>query len=272
MLAIGRRRPAEGELNIFNWGNYTSPEMIKKFEETYKVKVTVTDYDSNDTALAKIRAGGHGFDIVVPSANFMPIWISEGLLLERGPTRWKISRMWIRSGLMCHSIQAAIIRCRGSGARRASRSIKSVYSGDLEHLGHLSSTRRQNSWARSMSFRKWATSCMLAIMYMGGEPCTGDKERSEEGARQAGRGQAQMDLDGLSAMSRRLCQGRFIRRRQLERLRHSAPACRTTDRLWLSKGRLSWSGWTMSPFSRTRRMSRTPSSSRTSSWIRKMPR
>jgi spermidine/putrescine transport system substrate-binding protein len=76
---------AEGELNIFNWGNYTSPEMIKKFEEAYKVKVTVTDYDSNDTALSKIRAGGHGYDIVVPSASFVPIYIAEGLLLETRP-------------------------------------------------------------------------------------------------------------------------------------------------------------------------------------------
>ena len=52
---------ADGNLAIYNWGNYTSPELIKKFEDTYKVKVTITDYDSNDTALAKIRAGGHGF-------------------------------------------------------------------------------------------------------------------------------------------------------------------------------------------------------------------
>jgi spermidine/putrescine transport system substrate-binding protein len=76
---------AEGELNIYNWGNYTSPEMIKKFEETYKVKVTITDYDSNDTAIAKIRAGGHGFDIVVPSANYVPIYVGEGLLEETKP-------------------------------------------------------------------------------------------------------------------------------------------------------------------------------------------
>jgi spermidine/putrescine transport system substrate-binding protein len=59
--------------------------LIKKFEEAYKVKITVTDYDSNDTALAKVRAGGHGFDIVVPSANYMPVWIKEGLLLEARP-------------------------------------------------------------------------------------------------------------------------------------------------------------------------------------------
>jgi spermidine/putrescine transport system substrate-binding protein len=76
---------ADGELNIFNWGNYTSPEMIKKFEAAYKVKVTITDYDSNDTALSKIRQGGHGFDIVVPSQNYIPIWISEGLAAETRP-------------------------------------------------------------------------------------------------------------------------------------------------------------------------------------------
>jgi spermidine/putrescine transport system substrate-binding protein len=84
LLGIGAAH-ADGELNIFNWGNYTSPEMIKKFEAAHKVKVTITDYDSNDAALAKIRAGGHGFDIVVPSASFVPIWVAEGLLLEARP-------------------------------------------------------------------------------------------------------------------------------------------------------------------------------------------
>jgi spermidine/putrescine transport system substrate-binding protein len=58
MVASAGIANAEGELNIYNWGNYTSMEMIKKFEEQYKVKVTVTDYDSNDNALAKIRQGG----------------------------------------------------------------------------------------------------------------------------------------------------------------------------------------------------------------------
>ncbi len=76
---------AEGELNIFTWGNYTSPELIEKFESTYDVKVTLTEYDSNDAALAKVKAGGHGFDIVVPTHSFVPVFISEGLLLETRP-------------------------------------------------------------------------------------------------------------------------------------------------------------------------------------------
>ena len=73
---------AEGVLQLYNWGNYTSPELLAKFEKETGIKVTVTDYDSNDTALAKIEAGGHGFDLVVPSANYVPIWIEKGLLVE----------------------------------------------------------------------------------------------------------------------------------------------------------------------------------------------
>ena len=76
---------AEGQLNIFNWGDYTSPELIEKFEQEYDVEVTITDYDSNDTALTKVKAGGHGYDIVVPSASYIPIFLEEGLLMETRP-------------------------------------------------------------------------------------------------------------------------------------------------------------------------------------------
>ena len=81
LLASASFAHAAGELHIYNWGNYTSPDMIKKFEKAYDVKVTITDYDSNETALAKVRQGGSGFDVVMPSQSHLPIWISEGLLL-----------------------------------------------------------------------------------------------------------------------------------------------------------------------------------------------
>lgn len=75
------------ELNLYNWGNYTSPELLEKFEEETGITVTVTDYDSNDTALAKIEAGGHGFDLVVPSANYVQIFVENGLLAELDRSR-----------------------------------------------------------------------------------------------------------------------------------------------------------------------------------------
>ena len=81
-LVAAQMAQAEGELQLFNWGNYTSPELLAKFEAETGIKVTVTDYDSNDTALAKIEAGGHGFDLVVPSANYIPIFRDKGLIAE----------------------------------------------------------------------------------------------------------------------------------------------------------------------------------------------
>lgn len=81
----GGTAQAAGELNFFNWGNYTNPKLIEKFEKEHGIKINLTGYDDNDSALAKIKAGGHGFDMVVPSSSYVPIWIKEGLLLESRP-------------------------------------------------------------------------------------------------------------------------------------------------------------------------------------------
>ncbi|MBM3615101.1 MAG: extracellular solute-binding protein [Alphaproteobacteria bacterium] len=82
LIATTGLASAEGTLQLYNWGNYTSPELLEKFEAETGIKVTVTDYDSNDTALAKIEAGGHGFDLVVPSANYVQIFVEKGLVQE----------------------------------------------------------------------------------------------------------------------------------------------------------------------------------------------
>ena len=67
LLLAGGAARADGELHIFNWGDYTNPKLIEKFQKQYNVKVTLDDYDSNETMLAKVRAGGTGYDVVVPS-------------------------------------------------------------------------------------------------------------------------------------------------------------------------------------------------------------
>ena len=70
----------EGELYIYNWTDYTSPALIEKFESETDIEVTVDSYDSNETLLAKLKSGNATYDIVVPSHNFVPILIEEGLL------------------------------------------------------------------------------------------------------------------------------------------------------------------------------------------------
>ena len=86
LFASGAAR-AEGALHIFNWGDYTNPKLIEKFEKTYNVKVTLDSYDSNETMLAKVRAGHTGYDIVVPSDYTVKIMVGEGMLAETNPSQ-----------------------------------------------------------------------------------------------------------------------------------------------------------------------------------------
>ena len=40
------------ELNVYNWGEYINPEVLKKFEEETKIKVNLSTYSSNVEMLA----------------------------------------------------------------------------------------------------------------------------------------------------------------------------------------------------------------------------
>ena len=166
---------AEGELNIFNWGNYTSPDLIKKFEEQYKVKVTVTDYDSNDTALAKVRQGGHGFDIVVPSASVVPIWIGEGLILETNPNQMEnfknVAEEWVNVDFDPGRKYTVPWQWGTTGVTVN----KSVYQGDV-NTSAIFMDPPPELVGKVNVLPEMVDVMHMAINYMGGEFCTDDKE------------------------------------------------------------------------------------------------
>jgi spermidine/putrescine transport system substrate-binding protein len=67
---------------LYNWADYTPEDLIEKFEKETGISVTVDTYDSNETLLAKLQAGGGstGYDLAVPSQHFVEIMIKEGLI------------------------------------------------------------------------------------------------------------------------------------------------------------------------------------------------
>ncbi|MFP4406449.1 extracellular solute-binding protein [Rhodosalinus sp.] len=163
------------ELQLYNWGNYTSPEMIEKFEEETGIDVTITDYDSNDTALAKIKAGGHGFDMVVPSGTYVPIFIEEGLLMEARPDemenfehmaeRWRdpefdpgrrytVPWQWGTVGLVVDT---------------------SVYEGDINTAALFLDPPEELRGTINV-IPEMMDVMSIAIYYEGGEQCTQDRE------------------------------------------------------------------------------------------------
>ena len=86
-LALSGAARAEGELFIYNWFDYTPPELIEKFEQEHDVSVTLDTYDSNETLLAKLVGGGTGYDIAMPGDYMVAIMIREGLLEKVEPNQ-----------------------------------------------------------------------------------------------------------------------------------------------------------------------------------------
>ncbi len=86
-MAMTSSASAAGDLYIYTWGEYTPPELVKKFEKAHNVKVHIDTYDSNETMLAKLKAGASGYDIVVPGDYMIAILIKEGLLAKTEPNK-----------------------------------------------------------------------------------------------------------------------------------------------------------------------------------------
>jgi putrescine transport system substrate-binding protein len=69
-------------LHVYNWSDYIAEDTVKKFEEATGIKVTYDVYDSNEVLEAKLLAGNSGYDIVVPTSNFLQRQVAAGVYQE----------------------------------------------------------------------------------------------------------------------------------------------------------------------------------------------
>jgi len=72
----------EKVLNIYNWADYISANMVADFEKETGIKVNYQTFENNEGLHAKLVAGNSGFDIVVPGAVFAKSQIDGGLLMK----------------------------------------------------------------------------------------------------------------------------------------------------------------------------------------------
>ena len=68
-------------LNVYNWGDYIDPDLIKKFEKEYGYKVNYETFDSNEAMFTKIQQGGTAYDITIPSEYMIQKMKEENLLI-----------------------------------------------------------------------------------------------------------------------------------------------------------------------------------------------
>jgi len=72
--------PEEKELNLYNWSDYVAKTTIPSFEEKTGIQVTQDYFSSNEELLAKLQAGGTGYDVIVPSDYMVGIMIKSDII------------------------------------------------------------------------------------------------------------------------------------------------------------------------------------------------
>lgn len=68
-------------LNLYIWSEYIPDEVLADFTKKTGIKVKISTYDSNEAMYAKVKLVGKGYDLVVPSSDFVGLMRREGLLL-----------------------------------------------------------------------------------------------------------------------------------------------------------------------------------------------
>ncbi len=69
-----------GDVNLYNWTDYISEDLLARFSEETGIKVNLSNYDSNESMLAALAAGATGYDVIVPSDYIIPLLIEQELI------------------------------------------------------------------------------------------------------------------------------------------------------------------------------------------------
>ncbi|MEZ5752804.1 MAG: polyamine ABC transporter substrate-binding protein [Paracoccaceae bacterium] len=70
---------AQQVVNVYNWSDYIAEDTIERFTAETGIQVNYDVYDSNDTLEARMLAGSSGFDVVVPTGDYLQRQISAGV-------------------------------------------------------------------------------------------------------------------------------------------------------------------------------------------------
>lgn len=82
LCGCGSSKSTNGEVIVYNWGEYIDPEVLELFEEETGIKVVYDEFETNETMYPKIEAGASQYDLVCPSDYMIDKMIQNGLLAE----------------------------------------------------------------------------------------------------------------------------------------------------------------------------------------------
>lgn len=78
----GDKDGENGEVIVYNWGEYIDPATIDMFEEETGIKVIYDEYETNEIMYPKVESGTSNYDVLCPSDYMIEKLIENDLLAE----------------------------------------------------------------------------------------------------------------------------------------------------------------------------------------------
>lgn len=72
----------DGEINVYNFGEYIDEQTYKDFENTYNIKVNYSTYETCESLYSVIKTGGANYDVIITSDYMIARMADEDMLLE----------------------------------------------------------------------------------------------------------------------------------------------------------------------------------------------
>ncbi|MDN6626497.1 MAG: extracellular solute-binding protein, partial [Pisciglobus halotolerans] len=73
---------SENTFNLYNWGDYIDPALLKKFEKESGYVVSYETFDSNEAMYTKVKQQGTNYDLAVPSEYMLERMRDENMLAQ----------------------------------------------------------------------------------------------------------------------------------------------------------------------------------------------
>lgn len=82
LTACGNNGGENGEVVVYNWGEYIDPDVLTSFEEETGIKVIYDEFETNEIMYPKVEAGASEYDVVCPSDYMIRKMIDNDMLAK----------------------------------------------------------------------------------------------------------------------------------------------------------------------------------------------
>ena len=95
VFALVATAASADSVRVYNWSDYIDEELLEKFEAETGLDLIYDVFDSNEVLETKMLAGGSGYDVVVPTADFLQRQISAGAFQKLDKSKLpNMDNMW----------------------------------------------------------------------------------------------------------------------------------------------------------------------------------